>query len=319
MMLADELYAQVLERVAAGVRGPIALLGLSPAALELAGRLEQAGLGERLAGIFDPRDDAPPDTRPWTLLQRTQPGLLVVCEDAAKEDLLAGAADALDVAPHPQVVLAGMAHQQFRDPVYAELDAPALVPSYATGHPHTRVHLYQCLSAAAANSLEGAIVEFGAFKGGTTAWLARTARRLGLQNSTVIGFDTWDGFPERASLLDLYEHPRCIFGDRNAVEQYLEPLGVELVAGDIAETAPARLDGEPVLLAFADTDNYTGARAGLAAVLPNLVQGGAIVLDHFHTTADYLYTVGERLAARELLEPAGLLHLHGTGVFVKLR
>jgi O-methyltransferase len=134
----------------------------------------------------------------------------------------------------------------------------------------------------------------------------------------VIGFDAWDGFPPRRSLLDLYEHPRCVFRDLEAVRAYTEPYGIELVAGDIFETAPRRLNDQPVLLAFVDTDNYSGTRAALKPIVANLVPGGAIVFDHYFTTPDYVYTVGERIAANEAISDAGLLHLSGTGVFINV-
>jgi predicted O-methyltransferase YrrM len=242
--------------------------------------------------------------------------LLVLCDDAGKEELLRQAAQRTGTPP-PRVVLAGTAHLEFADPVFAELEAPALVPSYATGYAHTRVHLYQCLKAAAAVGRRGAVVEFGAFKGGTTVWLARAARALGLEDCPVIGFDSWSGFPPRRSLLDLYEHPRCVFTDQAAVAAYCEPYGIELVAGDISETAQV-LGERPVLLAFLDTDNYSPARAALEVVREQIVEGGAIVFDHFTTTAEYVRTVGERMAAREMLSDDRFFHLHGTGVFVKI-
>ena len=179
------------------------------------------------------------------------------------------------------------------------------------------MHLYQCLRACARAGLRGAIVEFGAFKGGTTAWLARVVAHLGLDGCRVIGLDTWAGFPPRRSVLDLYEHPRCVFTDLDAVRAYVEPFGVELIAGDITGTYRA-LEGEPLLLAFFDTDNYSPARAALELCARQLVVGGSIVFDHVATTADYVDTLGERVAAYEVLEPAGFLHLHGTGVFTKL-
>jgi len=159
------------------------------------------------------------------------------------------------------VVLGGLGHQDARDPVFDELEAPALVTSYATGHPYTRAHLYDCLRSAAAHGRSGAVVELGAFKGGTAVWLAKAVGRLGLRDTPVIAFDAWDGFPPRRSLLDLYEHPRCVFRDLDGIRRATEPYGIELVPGDIFETAPARLPREPVLLAFVDTDNYSGARA----------------------------------------------------------
>ena len=116
----------------------------------------------------------------------------------------------------------------------------------------------------------------------------------------------------------MYTHPRCVFDDLAAVRAYLDPLGVEIIVGDISDTASARLLAEPVLLAFVDTDNYSPARAALQSVLPNLVVGGSIVFDHYTTTAEFIDTLGERMAGDDVLGRAGLLHLHGTGVFTRI-
>lgn len=299
----------------------IALIGLTAEALDVHKRLASRTLAERVCGIFDP--DRSPETissgRRWSELAVVAPDLLVICADAGKERLLE-AYDELCPTPDPipAVVIAGTSHLEYQDPVYAELDAPMLVPSYATGYPLTRVHMFQCLQAAAANEISGAIVEFGCFKGGTTAWLARCARRLGL-DSTVIGFDSFEGFPPPRSVFDLYEHPRCVFRGEQQVRDYLEPLGVEVISGDIAATASRRLEREPILLAFVDTDNYTPAAAALSVVAENLVPGGAIVFDHWTTTPEYIYTLGERVAARRVLASRGLLQLYGTGVWIRLR
>lgn len=316
-VLADQLLVEVAEHLAAGGT-QIAVLGLTPDGLALT-----SGIG-RLGGkamLFDP--DVPasqhPGLLPWSELAALKPDVVVIASDRDKERLLRAAADVLDRAvPLPHIVLGGLGHQHARDQLFEELEVPALVPSYATGHPHTRAHLYDCLRNAAAHGRSGAVVELGAFKGGTTVWLAKAIRRLGLRDTSVIAFDAWDGFPPRRSLLDLYEHPRCVFRDLEAVRRYTEPYGIELVPGDISETAPTRLANEPTLLAFVDTDNYSGTRAALASIIPNLIPGGAIVFDHFFTTSEYVYTVGERIAAIEALQEAPLLHLHGTGVFINI-
>jgi hypothetical protein len=289
---------------------------MTPAAVSVRAKLVAAGLGERIAGIFDPGIPSGDDVAgQWTDLAAAKPDMLVIADDRPKEELLRACAAQLQCQPPCEVVIAGTSHLDFHDAVYDDLDAPALVPSYASGYAFTRVHMYQCLRAAAANGLEGAVVEFGAFKGGTTAWLARTVRRLDLP-SRVLAFDSWSGFPPRRSMLDLYEHSRCVFTDMGAVRAYLEPLGVEIVEGDISDTAVS-LD-MPILLAFVDTDNYSPARAAIEAVLPRLIVGGSIVFDHYATTGEYIYTLGERMAARELLGGSGLLQIHGTGVFVKI-
>ena len=273
-----------------------------------------------LAGLFDPSVPSGGEAvRPWAELRDSEAALLVIASDTDKERLLRAAASALDgTREPPTVILAGLAHQEYRDPLFEQLERPALVPSYANGHPASRVHMFQVLQHAARQRLSGAVVELGAFKGGTTAWLARTIAALGIERSPVIGFDSWAGFPPRRSLLDLYEHPRCVFDDLDAARAYTAPYGVELVPGDIAETVPARLAAEPVLLAFVDTDNYSATRVALETIAPNVVAGGAIVLDHYWTLPEYVYTVGERIAAADVLTDAGMLALHGTGVFVRV-
>ena len=320
MTFADELVRQAAECALAHDHQRILILGRTNAALAAHVRMSQLGFTDALRGVADPDGDSDvvSPAVPWGEVGALNADLLVIAADHAKERLLRAYARVHAIPPFPHVVLAGTGHLAFHDERYDELDAPALVPSYATGYDWTRVHIYECLSAAAANGLAGAIVEFGAFKGGTTAWLARVAARLGL-TGPIIGFDTWTGFPQRRSLLDLYEHPRCVFSDLDAVRAYVEPLGVELVAGDITDTAGPRLQDQPVLLAFVDTDNYTPARAALDAVLPNLVVGGSIVFDHFTTTSEFVYTLGERMAGEDALATSGLLHLHNTGVFVKIR
>lgn len=318
---ADALTARALHLITRTGARRVAILGFTPAALGVARNLRAAGLGPCVLGLFAeaPLHVHEIDLRALDELPALEPDLLIVGDDANKAELLLAYRErACERTPLPAVALAGTAHLQYRDSQFAEIDAPALVPSYATGSPNTKIHLFQCLKAAAANDLRGAIVEFGAFKGGTTAWLARAAQRLGLKDCPVIGLDSWTGFPARRSVLDLYEHPRCVFSDFDAVRAYTEPFGIELIAGDISETY-GQLEGRPLLLCFFDTDNYSPTRLALELASRQLVPGGAIVFDHVATTAEYIDTLGERIAAFEVLEPAGFLHLHDTGVFVKLR
>src|ERR1019366_947335 len=122
----------------------------------------------------------------------------------------------------------------YRDATYAEELAGLLVPSLANGYPNTLVHIYQCLSNAARLGLQGSVVEFGMFKGGTTMFISRVIERLGVQ-WPVIGFDTFDGFPCRRSALDMYDHPGCIFRNLDSVRRYLFGRNVEIIVGDIAE------------------------------------------------------------------------------------
>ena len=147
--------------------------------------------------------------------------------------------------------------------------------------------------------------------------LAQFVRELG-QKWPVIGFDSFAGFPPRRSPLDMYSHPDCVFLDEKAVRNYVQRDGIEVVSGDIVDTA-RRLSHERVILAFLDTDNFTSASAVLDIIQDRIVTGGAIVFDHFTGRNRFLYTLGERIAAKRLLEDPKYFNLHDTGVFIKQR
>ena len=213
--------------------------------------------------------------------------------------------------------MAGYGHLTFRDELFHEELDQLLVPSLANGYPNTLTHLYQCLTNAARLGINGAVAEFGMFKGGTTMFLSRIIEKLGM-DWLVIGFDTFGGFPPRRSPLDMYDHPDCTFADLSAVKRYLDGRNIEIVVGDIVETCN-RLNGEELVLSFIDTDNYNSARAALEVVQDRTVVGGAIVFDHFTGVNRFRYTLGERIAGSVLLEDIRYFHLHDTGVFYRQR
>jgi hypothetical protein len=240
---------------------------------------------------------------------------MCICADAEKEELLRAYLAVID-SKLPEVVFAGTAHFAFRDPLFLSLTEKKLVRSTATGSPHTLTHLFQCLRSGANSGITGAIAEFGMYKGGTTVMLAKMAKALGLAGP-VIGFDAFTGFPARRSLLDLYADPICEFKQLDEVRRYCEPYGIEIVSGDISDTY-RRLEGQPLLLTFFDTDNYSPTKAALPLCIEQTVIGGSIVFDHIYSLDEFRYTLGERMAANELLLDSGFFHLHGTGVFTRI-
>lgn len=242
-----------------------------------------------------------------------RPAVIVVAEDSLKVDAIRTDIAGLDYAP--KLIVAGYGHHAYRDELFERISADLLVPSIANGYPNTLVHLFQCLQNAARLGLEGTVVEFGVFKGGTTMFLSKAARALGT-DWPIIGFDTFGGFPLRRSALDMYDHPGAEFRDFDAVRAYLEPAGVELVQGDIVETARS-LGSRPVVAALIDTDNFASGAAAVDALRDNVVVGGAIVFDHYTGVDRFRYTLGEKMAAAALEEDARYFNLHSTGVFLK--
>jgi O-methyltransferase len=177
------------------------------------------------------------------------------------------------------------------------------------------VHLYQALRYISARKLQGAIAEFGVFQGGTTVFMAKVLQHFGSQ-SRIYGFDTFAGFPPRKHALDLYSDAKCEFPHYDVVKAYCYPYNIELVKGDISETY-RQLNGIPLALTFFDADNYSTARSALPLCYEQTVPGGILAFDHYYSP-NWVRTIGERIAIKEVLSTLDVLNLHGTGVFIKV-
>jgi O-methyltransferase len=314
----EQLISELKDALASDGDATFAIIGHTALTYDLLGFFEYCQATHRLLGVYDVNISNNVSRRSRRLknvrdLERDAPSIVVIASDADKEEFLEQATPHL--APTTRVVLAGYGHFAFRDPEFDAMVRGTLVPSLANGYPHSLTHLYQCLWNAARLKLEGVVAEFGMFKGGTTMLLSRFIEHLG-RAWKVIGFDSFAGFPPRRSVLDMYNHPGCVFSDEASVRQYLAPRNVEIVAGDIVMTA-SRLQSEDVILAFVDTDNYTPAVAVLDVIQERVIVGGAIVFDHFSGRDRFRYTLGERLAAKRLLSDRRYFNLHDTGVFIR--
>lgn len=320
----DEAFAELVEdlrRLLGAGAQRVGILGHTATVPRLVHALAADEQAEVLVGVFAPADDGPSRSgsvvpvRALEDLTSADLDVLVVASDELKVDLL------LDALPYirstPRVLVAGYGHHRFRDPMFLEASSSLEVPSLANGYPNSLVHLYQCLANGFWLGLRGVVAEFGMFRGGTTMFMSRVIERLGMP-WPVIGFDTFGGFPPRRSPLDMYDHPDCADPDLEEVRAYLAERNVEIVVGDVVETA-GRLATEDVVVTFVDTDNYTSACAVLDVVQDRTVVGGAIVFDHFTGVDRFRYTLGEHIAGLRLLDDARYFHLHGTGVFYRQR
>lgn len=312
----DRLITEIKEALAADVRSSFAVIGYTPLSYDLLAFFSATDARRRFLGIYSATfGDHPPE--PWLKrlenLAGDRPDIAIIASDSAKEELLLQALPYL--APVTRIVLGGYSHFAFHNAMFDAAIRDSLVPSLANGYPYTLTHLFQCLQNAARLDLNGVVAEFGMFRGGTTMILSRLVEHLG-RSWPVIGFDTFEGFPPRRSVLDMYAHPDCVFRDEASVRQYLAGRNVEVVKGDIVTTV-ARLLEENIVLAFIDTDNYTSATAALEVIQDRVLVGGAIVFDHFTGRNRFLYTLGERMAAKRLLDDRRYFNLHDTGVFLR--
>ena len=138
----DQLVARTLERVLRRDARAVALLGLTPAALAVRAALARRPGGAVIGVFVGTHRGVTAACSRWASSPPRPHDLLVVGEDAGKAALLdAYRAHVGAQHPPPDAVIAGVAHLAFADPDFDELNAPALVPSYATGSPNTREHL----------------------------------------------------------------------------------------------------------------------------------------------------------------------------------
>jgi O-methyltransferase len=294
--------------------GSIAVIG-EPAVCEALG-VELSGLGSsRALGVVAHWNTGQVRPHDRIALRDAVIEVVVIASDQDKEEIVRALPTL--ITGKPRVLLAGYRHFEFRDERYEALSGNLTEPSLANGYSNCRVHLFQCLSNAARLKLTGVIAEFGMFRGGTTQFLAETALSFGMQN-TIIGFDTFGGFPQAKHVFDMYSHPDLCDINLSEVQARLKDYDIRIVPGDIVETADRALTNSSVVLAFIDTDNYSSGRAAIRAVIDRVVIGGAIVLDHFTGEDRFKRTLGERFAAQELLvgDPR-FFNLHGTGVFLR--
>jgi O-methyltransferase len=294
----------------------IGIVGNTPVAFDLVQAIAAMQLQERMSGIYVPTPTAQAPESPYKPLEQLradEPEILLIASDRDKERLIGLAIPFLTA--RTRILIGGFAHFEFQDVLFAEETGNALIPSFANGYPNSLIHLFQCLQNAARRNLEGVVVEFGMFKGGTTMLMSRFIEKLG-KSWRVIGFDSFAGFPAPRSALDMYAHPDCVYLDEALVRRIFQGRNVEIIAGDIVETVP-QINGSAIVLAFVDTDNFTSATAILDVIQDQVVPGGAIVFDHFTGRNRFLYTLGERMAAKRLLDDPRYFNLHDTGVFLR--
>lgn len=289
----------------------VAIAGWSPAAIELAADPIFASGGAELVGIFAAQ--AGGAVLPLADLPTRAPDIVAVAEDAGKEPILEQIARTLPAKT--KIVIGGFAHFEFHDDVFDRVRRDIFIPSFANGYRLCLVHIFQCLQNAHRRSLTGCVAEFGMFKGGTTMLISRFIEAIGA-NWKVYGFDTFDGFPDKRSPLDMYAHPDCVFLDVELVRAVFAGRNVEIVEGDVVETV-TRLNREDLVLSFVDTDNFTSAEAIIRVIADRTQIGGAIIFDHWTGHDRHIDTIGERIAAKRLAADLRYFNLHGTGVFLR--
>lgn len=314
----SELVQEVVQAIAEGSQR-IVVWGIKEGGLGVLSTLYSMGLISFVSGIIDSSARAQGrsffgvEVQTPDGLSRMELDTLVIASDEGKETILSQFAR-ID-GRIPRIIVGGQANYEFGDPIYQQLQRSCPVKSKAGGYPHMLLHLYQALKYVAVRELKGDIAEFGVYQGGTTVFMAKVLRHYG-HTGRIYGFDTFSGFPQRRSALDIYRDAKCEFPDFETVRNYCSPYNIELIQGDICETY-TRLQDIPLALSFFDTDNYSPTMRALELCLAQTVQGGVLAFDHYYSP-NWSKTVGERIAVKQVLDGSRVLNLHGTGIFVKI-
>jgi hypothetical protein len=194
--------------------------------------------------------------------------------------------------------------------------------------PKSRLSVYNGLRYIVKNQVPGRILNFGVSRGWSMYFIAQTLSQLGDTDRRIVGFDSFSGFPQEASPLDLchlkYKKYAPMYTPekkelfQRITEKNLEPHmhRISLVAGDINETITL-LGDEPIALALFDMDDYTPTQVSLEPTYEWLSTNGIFILDHFTHDTIGGFCIGQRIAMLEFLEKHPMLGFTESNMFFK--
>lgn len=176
--------------------------------------------------------------------------------------------------------------------------------------------LYEAVRHVEQTGVEGAIVECGVWRGGSSMLAALTLQAQGAEQRDLYLYDTFSGMtdpsehdagrhePDLAAEWDRFKgntaHPVFAHASIDDVRANMASTGypaerLHYVQGKVEVTIPATLPGRIALLRL-DTDWYESTKHELEHLYPLLAPGGVLLID------DYGYWAGARRAVDEWLE-----------------
>lgn len=198
----------------------------------------------------------------------------------------------------------------------AWLETLARVQPYTMTSPERIAGLIGAVEHVVAAGIEGAFVECGVWRGGSSLAAALTFQRLGEERELYL-FDTFEGMPEPgAEDVDLHgvhasrwwdrEHQRRAAREHGATREAVRAtLGgypqskLHLIAGRVQDTLPGQAP-ETIAVLRLDTDFHDSTRHELEQLWPRLSAGGILIVD------DYGHFAGARKAVDEFFAGRGL-------------
>ena len=314
----NEFIEQVLDSVSQG-KEKVLICGINHLGLILASKIKELGLGDRISGFYDPINlNSSIDISGFSRLQLEDLKLqaidnVIITYDKEKE-LVLQELNLIGLKSN-KIWIYGDKNYDFEDQLFDEIKSSLHVKSIAAGYPEMLIHIFQSILYIENNNIPGDILEFGTFRAGTTVFIGKLLKKLGSRRQ-IISYDTFDGFPEKKNLLDIFDDRKYINSDFQTVVNYCKGYNIELIRGDIIETI-REFKSKPIALSFFDTDNYSATKMALEKVYPHISKNGILAFDHYYSK-EWGNTVGERIAAKEYFKNKNVFNLHGNGIFIKI-
>jgi O-methyltransferase len=165
------------------------------------------------------------------------------------------------------------------DTVAAAAGFESLRDSYP-GKFDRQIMVLQCFENVIRSGIEGAIAEFGTFRGHTAIQFVSAARRRN-DHSPIYLFDSFEGFPPSDDPSDAFWKAGTLASDYDEVrERFRDFPNVTVVKGFFADTLP-RFPELRLKFAHVDADMYTSTRDVNQWLLDRIVPRGVIVYDDY--------------------------------------
>jgi predicted O-methyltransferase YrrM len=156
--------------------------------------------------------------------------------------------------------------------------------------------LYQLIESIGARKIEGAVAEFGSYKGHSGWLIARTLQALDMDRSLLM-FDAFESFPDETIGVDHFWSRTHAVDFEDVRSKFSGFPFVTLVPGDFTATWPA--SGSPDLaLAYVDCDSYRAVSYVAGLFDEHIAPGGIMVFEDYGHPA----LLGSRLAVHEYFD-----------------
>jgi hypothetical protein len=176
-----------------------------------------------------------------------------------------------------------LADEVWQDPVFRRALAAARLPPVRTMIEENRLmNIFLIIKFFMGDLASQNIIEFGAFRGGGTIFMAMLLREF-YPRARVYGLDTYTGMPNLRNGLDKPPPDDFAAVDMETSERTARSLGltnIEFVKGPIESTAPEVFRrGGPFGMANVDVVLYSSVRYAQSSVWNHMTPGGYVIND----------------------------------------